>query len=150
MNAIICPVGGLLVSVVLDRIGRKNTFYAINVIACCSWIIVATASRTDRSSMYAQLLCGRVLIGLSGGLASSPCGIYTAEVAHSSLRGRMSILSSLGISIGIFFVYIMGYFIPVNIYLEICFQFKNLHFNGENSRRTIGDLLLAFVLFGLY
>lgn len=102
-----------MVSLVLDRYGRKNTMYLINVFAIASWITVATASYTDRSSMFAQILAARILIGISSGLSSSPCAIYTAEISHPSLRGRMSILSSLGIAVGILFIYIVGYFIPV-------------------------------------
>lgn len=104
-----------MVSLVLDRLGRKNTFYLINIFSFASWITIATASINDRESMFAQLLAGRILLGISSGLSSSPCAIYTAEIAHSSLRGRISILSSLGISVGILFVYITGFFIPVGV-----------------------------------
>lgn len=129
-----------MVSLVLDRFGRKNTFYLINAFSIASWITIATSSNTDRESMFAQLLAGRILHGISSGLSSSPCAIYTAEIAHSSLRGRMSILSSLGISIGILFVYITGFFIPVGLHIIILTTII-ITFLIENS--TISDKLAA-------
>lgn len=113
LNAIISPIGGLMVSALLDRCGRKNTLYLINVFAMAAWICKATASRTDRDQMFVQLMLARVFIGLTCGLASSPCAIYTAEISHASLRGRMSIMTPLGIASGVLIIYIMGFFIPV-------------------------------------
>lgn len=102
-----------MVSLVLDRFGRKNTLYLINIFSIAAWAVTATASSTDRNGLYAQILAARVLIGISSGLSSSPCAIYTAEISHSSLRGKMSILSSQGIAFGILFIYVVGYIIPV-------------------------------------
>lgn len=103
-----------MVSVILDRIGRKRTFYLINMLAIASWLIKATASRTDRSAMFAQVMVARVMLGIMCGLASAPCAIYTAEIVHASLRGRMSIITPLGISVGVLFTYVIGYYIPVS------------------------------------
>lgn len=122
-----------MVSLVLDRLGRKKTFFLVNAFSFASWITVATASHTDRESMFAQLLAGRILLGISSGLSSSPCGIYTAEIAHSSIRGRMSILSSLGISVGILFVYIAGFFIPVGLHIIIITTMLIITILIENS-----------------
>lgn len=103
-----------MISVLLDRYGRKNTLYLINVVAILAWFIKASASQTDRDSMFVQVMIARILIGVMCGLASSPCSIYTAEISHASLRGRMSIMSPLGIGSGVLFIYVMGYFIPVS------------------------------------
>lgn len=144
-----------MVSLVLDRFGRKNTFYLINAFSFASWITIATASNTDRESMFSQLLAGRILLGISSGLSSSPCAIYTAEIAHSSLRGRMSILSSLGISVGILFVYITGFFIPVYYHTYYCLKLNKIFFSPTLRFQTnwrlisgicVGWSVLAFAL----
>lgn len=116
INAIVSPIGGLMVSVLLDRFGRKNTLYLINVFAMSAWILKATASRTNRDYMLVQLMLARVIVGITCGLASSPCSIYTAEISHPSIRGRMSIMTPLGISSGVLFIYAAGCFIPVRIF----------------------------------
>lgn len=106
-----------MVSLLLDRYGRKNTLYLINIFSMSAWIIKATASRTNRDYMFVQLMFARVIIGITCGLASSPCSIYTAEIVHASIRGRMSIMTPLSIASGVLVIYILGFFIPVSIRL---------------------------------
>lgn len=74
---------------------------------------MAFASTTDKELMFIQLLVARVLIGLCIGLSSSPSAVYSSEIAHPSLRGRISVLTSLTIGIGILLIYVLGYLIQV-------------------------------------
>lgn len=114
INAIACPFGGLLCSYVLDKYGRKKTLYTINLLSVISWGMMAMASRVDRELMFIQLLVARFIIGICIGLSSSPSAVYSAEIAHPSLRGRISVLTSLTIGLGVLLIYTLGYFIPVS------------------------------------
>lgn len=38
--------------------------------------------------------------------------VYSAEIAHPKLRGRLTLLTSLAIAVGILMIYVLGYFIP--------------------------------------
>lgn len=74
---------------------------------------MALANSVDKQLMFIQLLVARFIIGICIGLSSSPSAVYSAEIAHPSLRGRISVLTSLTIGLGILLIYILGYFIPV-------------------------------------
>lgn len=75
--------------------------------------MMAMANRVDRELMFIQLLVARFIIGICIGLSSSPSAVYSAEIAHPSLRGRISVLTSLTIGLGVLLIYTLGYFIPV-------------------------------------
>lgn len=103
-------------SYVLDKYGRKKTLYTINILSVLSWGIMAMASSVDKELMFIQLLVARFIIGICIGLSSSPSTVYSAEIAHPSLRGRISVITSLTIGLGILLIYILGYSIPVSIH----------------------------------
>lgn len=114
INAIACPFGGLLCSYVLDKYGRKKTLYTINLLSVISWGMMAMASSVDKELMFIQLLVARFIIGICIGLSSAPSAVYSAEIAHPTLRGRFSVITSVTIGLGILFIYVLGYFIPVS------------------------------------
>lgn len=79
---------------------------------------MAMASSTDKDLMYTQLLVARFIIGICIGLSSSPSAVYSAEIAHPNLRGRISVLTSVTIGLGILLIYVLGYFIPVRLWIS--------------------------------
>ncbi|KXJ79556.1 hypothetical protein RP20_CCG000432 [Aedes albopictus] len=114
INSIACPFGGLISGYLLDRIGRKWTLVQINVLSIVSWALIAVSSSTNFELMYTQILIARVVIGLVIGLVSAPASIYSAEIATPSMRGRLTVFTSLAIALGILMIYTFGYFIPEN------------------------------------
>uniref|UniRef100_A0A182Q230 Major facilitator superfamily (MFS) profile domain-containing protein n=1 Tax=Anopheles farauti TaxID=69004 RepID=A0A182Q230_9DIPT len=50
--------------------------------------------------------------GIVIGLVSAPASIYSAEIATPKMRGRLTVLTSLSIAVGILLIYSMGYVIP--------------------------------------
>lgn len=54
--------------------------------------------------------------GVTIGLASSPAAVYSAEIAEPKLRGRLTVLTSMAIAVGILMIYILGFIFPVNIF----------------------------------
>lgn len=117
INSIACPFGGLISGYLLDRIGRKWTLVLINVLSIVSWSLIAVSSSSNFELMYTQILIARVIIGLVIGLVSAPASIYSAEIATPRMRGRLTVLTSLAIAVGILMIYTFGYFIPENFRL---------------------------------
>ncbi|EDW78463.1 uncharacterized protein Dwil_GK16169 [Drosophila willistoni] len=121
VNNIACPIGGLLVSFFMDRIGRKHTILLTNILGLLGWILLATCFlHTDRDHVYAQMLIGRAMGGIMIGMFVSPVGVYSAEISLPRIRGRLILGTSLALASGILLMYILGYFIRSNIILICC------------------------------
>lgn len=59
-----CPLGGLLVGYLLDRIGRKNTIVFTDICGVIGWALLATAPlHGERSAIFIQILVARFLSG---------------------------------------------------------------------------------------
>ncbi|KAH8287033.1 hypothetical protein KR054_001011 [Drosophila jambulina] len=113
-----CPLGGLLVSYFLDRIGRKYTILLTNLIGLIGWILLVTSFMHDnRDMIYYQMLLGRAFGGIMIGMFVSPVGVYSAEISLPRIRGRLILGTSLGLASGILLMYCLGYFIRHNIVL---------------------------------
>lgn len=50
-------------------------------------------------------------------MSSTPASVYSAEIAHPKLRGRVTLFTALFTSLGMLIVYTLGYFIPDNFRL---------------------------------
>ncbi|KAL5275266.1 hypothetical protein ACFFRR_001283 [Megaselia abdita] len=111
INAISCPLGGLLSGYLLDSLGRKKTILSFNLISIFSWGLMIFRISSNNNVILIQIMISRFLIGISTGLASSPAGVYSAEICHSSLRGRLTLGTSIATAFGIMLIYILGYFI---------------------------------------
>ncbi|ALC48648.1 CG4607 [Drosophila busckii] len=127
INNMACPLGGLLVSFLLDRIGRKQTILLTNLIGFIGWLLLATSFlHTERQYIYAQMLVGRALGGILIGMFVSPVGVYSAEISLPRIRGRLILGTSIGLASGILLMYCLGYFIRSNIVLiasiSCCYQ----------------------------
>lgn len=57
-------------------------------------------------------------VGIAGGLSSSPISVYSAEIAHSSIRGRLIVLTSIAIAFGVLTIYFFGFLIQVCVLLN--------------------------------
>lgn len=92
-------VGALAVSQLADRIGRKRTIilsgliWVIGSILQCA-AVVSTAFVIIRASMNSlqnrgMLVVGRIISGLSVGIASAVVPVYQSEIAEPRIRGRI-------------------------------------------------------------
>ncbi|PNF39491.1 Facilitated trehalose transporter Tret1-2-like protein [Cryptotermes secundus] len=113
LSTIATPIGCLLTGVLLDCLGRRRTLMLVNAPAVVGWILIATALHSEPWLLY-QVYAGRLLTGVATGMSSSPATVYVSEVADKSLRGMMVTWSSVGISLGILLVYVIGYLFPDN------------------------------------
>ena len=104
-----CPIGGIIGSYTLDKFGRKRTFQTVLFLSLIAWGLVATASQSNKSNLFAQLIVSRCLVGMALGLNAASCIIYISEVSHVAIRGRVSMISSLAIALTFLSVYTMGH-----------------------------------------
>ncbi|KAI8127575.1 Facilitated trehalose transporter Tret1 [Lucilia cuprina] len=112
INTMACPLGGLLVGYLMDRVGRKKTIVFTDICGVLGWALLATAPlHKDSSAIFTQILIGRFLSGIMIGLCVSPVGVYSAEISLPKIRGRLILGTSIGIAAGILFMYVLGYFI---------------------------------------
>ncbi|XP_036331348.1 facilitated trehalose transporter Tret1-2 homolog [Rhagoletis pomonella] len=118
INSMACPIGGLMVGYLMDRIGRKNTMLCTNFVGIIGLVLLATAPyQSTRDAIYIQLLMGRFFCGLLIGLCLSPIGSYAAEISMPRIRGRLIMGTSIAIASGILLMYLLGYFIRNNFKL---------------------------------
>lgn len=116
VTAIACPFGGPLSGFLTDKIGRRNTLMVVNVIAIVSWIIIGFSSHDDSKLFFIQLMVGRSMIGVCIGMITTPAVMYSSEICHPKLRGRLTILSTpFFMAFGVVVAYFLGYLIPVSL-----------------------------------
>jgi MFS family permease len=115
VTAIACPFGGPFTGYLTDKIGRRNTMMVVNVIAIVSWFIIGFSSNDDAQLFFIQLMIGRAMIGVCIGMITAPAVMYSSEICHPSLRGRLTILSTpFFMAFGVVVAYFLGYLIPVS------------------------------------
>jgi len=89
------PAGCLLMSPMLDGLGRRRTMMLVNVPGILGWLLIATASNSLPWILY-QVYAGRLLTGFSVGLAGSPVVVYVGEVLDKTWRNVVVTWPSLG------------------------------------------------------
>ena len=84
--------GALLVTKLADVLGRRLTI----MISAWIWVIGSTlqCAAHDRG----MLVAGRVVSGISIGLASSCVPLYQSEITNHNIRGRMVSLQQWAIT----------------------------------------------------
>ncbi|KAM0549450.1 hypothetical protein ACHAPJ_009436 [Fusarium lateritium] len=85
LGTVAVVIGLLLGAILNERLGRWRTLLIQPLIAVVGIIIEATASNS-----FAQLIVGRVIVYLSGGIATNVVPVYQAECSTGSLRGLMT------------------------------------------------------------
>lgn len=99
------PVGCILSGWLMDAIGRKRALLLTEIPLLLGWLLIATAAPV--SGLY-QIYAGRLLVGLGSGMVGAPARVYTGEVTQPHLRGTLSALASVGVSLGVLLEYSVG------------------------------------------
>ncbi|KAI0248196.1 general substrate transporter [Lactifluus subvellereus] len=96
-------VGALLVSYVADWIGRKNTVILSGLV----WVVgsILQCAAVDRE----MLITGRVISGISVGIASTIIPLYQSEITAPSIRGRLVSVQQWSITWGILIQYFVQF-----------------------------------------
>lgn len=90
-----CLIGALTSGILADKLGRKP------LLLISALIFVVTAYGTGAFSDFNYFLAARFLGGIAIGIASGLSPMYIAEVAPTSIRGKLVSLNQLTIVIGI-------------------------------------------------
>lgn len=105
--SIATPFGCFLSGPLSDKFGRKTALLWINIVCLSGWSVIATAQHFPEKQ-YAILLFGRIITGLSTGLASMPASVYLAEISSAKLRSVFTTWNAIFFSLGILLVYALG------------------------------------------
>uniref|UniRef100_A0A5K3F213 MFS domain-containing protein n=1 Tax=Mesocestoides corti TaxID=53468 RepID=A0A5K3F213_MESCO len=106
--------GCLVVSPVLNTLGRRMAHRISAVPSILGWFLIATAQglsppATDLSpSLIFRLIFGRVLTGLAAGMMTTVGSVYLVEVAPPSQSGRIGSLAQLAVVAGTCIAYYRG------------------------------------------
>lgn len=90
-----CLIGALTAGLLADKLGRKM------LLLVSAFIFMTTAYGTGAFNTFSLFLLVRFLGGIAIGIASGLSPMYIAEVAPTSIRGRLVSLNQLTIVIGI-------------------------------------------------
>lgn len=90
-----CLIGAMLCGTLADRIGRKK------LLVVSALIFFFSAIATGIADTFNTFLVARFFGGIGIGVASGLSPMYIAEVAPSSVRGRLVSLNQLAIVLGI-------------------------------------------------
>ncbi|KAJ9599755.1 hypothetical protein L9F63_026397, partial [Diploptera punctata] len=102
LTAIGAPVGSLLMGPMLEKLGRNS--YRMGV-GCYNRF---------QPIFIPLLYLGRLLTGLAAGLVSPPAVVYCGEVVDKGMRGVVVTFPSIGVSLGMVFVYTLGAILKEN------------------------------------
>ncbi|MDO4164790.1 MAG: sugar porter family MFS transporter [Bacteroides sp.] len=90
-----CLIGALTAGALADRLGRKK------LLLTAAFIFAATAYGTGAFNSFTPFLVIRFFGGIAIGIASGLSPMYIAEVAPTTIRGKLVSLNQLTIVIGI-------------------------------------------------
>lgn len=94
--------GGLFGGTLIEYLGRKWTILLTNVMFLAAWIITFSAQN------FIFLYVGRIITGLSVGIASLTLPVYLAETIQPEVRGTLGLLPTALGNIGILISFALG------------------------------------------
>uniref|UniRef100_A0A1B6MHK8 Major facilitator superfamily (MFS) profile domain-containing protein n=1 Tax=Graphocephala atropunctata TaxID=36148 RepID=A0A1B6MHK8_9HEMI len=101
-------VGCSLINPVMERFGRKPSLISSSIIGLVGWLFLSI--RAGPPSLT-KLYIGRFITGISAGMTSAPAAAYATEclsVENAELRAILITWSTVAMSVGILFSYVMG------------------------------------------
>jgi sugar porter (SP) family MFS transporter len=88
-------LGALSVTILADKLGRKRTVILSGIV----WVIGAILQAASQNR--GMLVVGRIIAGISIGIASAVVPMYQAEITAPAIRGRLVSLQQWSITWGI-------------------------------------------------
>ncbi|XP_057324994.1 solute carrier family 2, facilitated glucose transporter member 3-like [Microplitis mediator] len=98
-------VGSLVASIIADKYGRRNALAVGNVFGILGAVCFLLAPTLNSVEV---IVLGRLLVGFSGGMATTLVPIYVMEISSLSQRGAVGVLCQLGITVGVFLGQVAG------------------------------------------
>lgn len=90
-------MAGLAVGPLMNRFGRKWTIFLFQFPGIAGWLLIIFAN--GLGMMYV----GRILTGFCGGSMTLIIPIYVGETCEDKIRGTMSTMLSVFLTLGILF-----------------------------------------------
>ena len=98
-------IGGLIVGVTANKLGPKGGLFFNNFLVLVATIFMGIAKPITSLEV---MIVGRFFIGINCGLNAGLCPMYLSEVSPVSLRGAVSSVYQLVITISILIAQIVG------------------------------------------
>ncbi|KAM7272985.1 hypothetical protein ACFE04_027649 [Oxalis oulophora] len=102
-------VGAISSGQIADYIGRKGALMVASLPNIIGWLAISFAR--DTSFLY----LGRLLEGFGVGIISYTVPIYIAEISPQNMRGALTSVNQLSVTIGIMLAYLLGLFVEWRI-----------------------------------
>lgn len=96
------PIGSIIAGFLMDRIGRINTLKLAAVPSLVGLSLIAAAP-----NVYC-IIAGRIFVGISCAMGTSPAVVYITEVARADLRGSLISSGPTIASFGMIIAYLGG------------------------------------------
>ncbi|KAK0179194.1 hypothetical protein PV327_008008 [Microctonus hyperodae] len=97
--------GSLMASCIADKYGRRLGLAIGNIFGFIGAILFLI---TPASKSVEVLIAGRLMVGFSGGIATSLLSMYMMEIAPLRQRGAVGVFCQLGITVGVFLGQVAG------------------------------------------
>ncbi|XP_022188380.2 facilitated trehalose transporter Tret1 [Nilaparvata lugens] len=108
--ALMIPIGYLLSKPVMERFGRRVALHTVSVVGLLGWLMLSFRP-TDPTTV--KLYLGRMLTGVSVGLAMLPAATYANESLKDAVEQTSIVTwSTVALCFGILVTYICGAMIP--------------------------------------
>ena len=120
-----CLIGAMVAGMMADRYGRKP------LLLISAFIFLSSAYATGAFSVFSWFLAARFLGGIGIGIASGLSPMYIAEVAPTSIRGKLVSLNQLTIVLGILGAQIANWLIAEPIPAAVRLPISVLHGTGR-------------------
>ncbi|EAT42164.1 AAEL006281-PA, partial [Aedes aegypti] len=91
-------IGSLSGAIIADKFGRKKSYLICGILHTMGGLCFVFCRQLISVEL---LLLGRTLVGLAAGLTTSVLPMYLAEVSPTKLRGTISTLCGLGLTVGV-------------------------------------------------
>ncbi|CAH2299813.1 solute carrier family 2, facilitated glucose transporter member 9 [Pelobates cultripes] len=98
-------VGALVVSPMVNKLGRKGTLLVNNVFAIVAALLMALAKVAGVPEM---IILGRFIMGIDGGIALSTLPMYLNEISPKRIRGSLGQITAIMICVGVFTGQVLG------------------------------------------
>ncbi|XP_046895505.1 solute carrier family 2, facilitated glucose transporter member 5-like [Hypomesus transpacificus] len=98
-------LGSLLVSPLVNKLGRKGTLLFNNIFSIVPAIIMGVS---EIAKSYEIIIFARVLVGICAGQSSNVVPMYLGELAPKNMRGAIGIVPQLFITVGILSAQVLG------------------------------------------
>ena len=96
-------LGALIAGKLSSTLGRRKT------LILCAALFAITGIATGWATDFPMFITARIMSGVAVGVAALVCPIYIAEIAPSSMRGKLVTLYQLAIVSGLLLAYLSNY-----------------------------------------